>query len=375
MDKTDFFAYLKTAGDRVLGYLRQSDVARFFQPSIIEQTVWAYPERSAKRLRPAVLMMAAGCMGGAAKEEQAIPAAAGVELFHTWTLVHDDLIDNDSMRRFAPTAHVQAADTALRELPLSPELAAEFGRDVAILAGDVQHGWSVTAFTDCALRSGADPALVLRIIRCLQSYVLGNLIGGETLDVQYGMTHAVETLDLSEDEIEHMLWLKTGVLYEFAGWAGAVIGSGRYVPIEKQDPSSPAEEAILAVRSFTSNCGTAFQLQDDILGIVGNEADLGKPVGSDIREGKQTIIVHEALKKASPVQKEKILSVLGNKEASEEDVSEVAALFDELEGVKRANERALGYIENARQNLPHIPDGPHKELLHFWADFMINRAV
>ena len=203
------------------------------------------------------------------------------------------------MRRFAPTAHVQAADTALRELPLSPELAAEFGRDVAILAGDVQHGWSVTAFTDCALRSGADPALVLRIIRCLQSYVLGNLIGGETLDVQYGMTHAVETLDLSEDEIEHMLWLKTGVLYEFAGWAGAVIGSGRYVPIEKQDPSSPAEEAILAVRSFTSNCGTAFQLQDDILGIVGNEADLGKPVGSDIREGKQTIIVHEALKKAS----------------------------------------------------------------------------
>ena len=77
MDKTDFFAYLKTAGDRVLGYLRQSDVARFFQPSIIEQTVWAYPERSAKRLRPAVLMMAAGCMGGAAKEEQAIPAAAG----------------------------------------------------------------------------------------------------------------------------------------------------------------------------------------------------------------------------------------------------------------------------------------------------------
>ncbi|MBU0677891.1 MAG: polyprenyl synthetase family protein [Verrucomicrobia bacterium] len=372
MDKTDFFAYLKKAEDRVLGYIRQSDVARFFHPPIIEQAVWAYPERSAKRLRPAVLLMSAGCMGDTAKEDQAVPAAAGVELFHTWTLVHDDIIDNDTMRRFEPTAHVQATDTALRTLPLSRELATEFGRDVAMLAGDMQHGWSITAFSDCALQSDTDPTLLLQIIRCLQSYVLGELISGETLDVQYGMTHAVEALDLSEDEIEHMLWLKTGVLYEFAGWAGALIGAGQYVPIDTKKPSSPTEEAILAIRSFTSNCGTAFQLQDDILGIVGVEEDLGKPVGSDIREGKQTVIVHEALKNAEPAQKEKILSVLGNKAATPEDISQVSNLFRE-HGVERAKERARGYIEKARQHLPHIPDGHHKELLRFWADFMINR--
>ena len=359
MDRQFFFEYLKTCEDQVLQFVNHSTAAGFFKPPILQQAVWTYIERRAKRLRPAVLLMAAGCTGGPAKEKQAIPAAAGVEIFHTWTLVHDDIIDNDNMRRGKPTAHVEATETARKRLSMPSDLAVEFGRDVAMLAGDMQHGWSVTAFADAAIESDVDPAIVLRIIRCLQSYVLANLICGETLDVQYGMTHAIEARDLSEKVIEKMLWFKTGVLYEFAGWAGAVIGCGAYVPIDMKQPKSPTERAVTAIRSFTSHCGTAFQLQDDILGVVGDEEDLGKPVGSDIREGKQTVIVHEALKNATPTQKRRILAVLGNKQASARDVSDVTAMFRDLGGINRANDRARRYVEKALKQLVHIPEGKY----------------
>ncbi len=373
MNQDDFFDYLKTSGERVLAYMRQSNVTGYFGPPILRQIVWTYLERRAKRLRPAVLLMAAGCMGGEERVAQAIPAAAGVELFHTWTLVHDDLIDNDALRRGKPSAHIEAADIARRTLGMSEDVAAEFGRDVAILGADVQHGWSTTAFVDSALQAGADAEVVLAIVRCAESYVVGNLICGETLDVEYGMTHAVETRDITEEEIEYMLWLKTGILCEFAGWAGALIGSGHAMPIEQNDAASPTEEAILAIRLFTGSCGIAFQLQDDILGIVGEESSLGKPIGSDIREGKQTIIVHEALKNASAPQKETLLSILGNKGASADDVARATNLLRDMDGVQRAEERAGHHNARALAQLPRIPDGHYKELLKFWADFMVNR--
>jgi geranylgeranyl diphosphate synthase type I len=308
--------------------------------------------------------MAAGALGGPEREEAALPAAAGTEVFHTWTLVHDDLIDNDTQRRGGATVHEAMRMVFRARHDLRANRAVEYGRDVAILTGDMQHGWSITLFADCALQFGVDPTLILRIIRHLQSYVLGNLIRGEVLDVRYGMQDLGDIEHIDEAAIVDMLWLKTGVLYEFAGMAGAMIGGNAS---DFDDPD------VRAIAQFAGACGTAFQLQDDILGVLGDEGTLGKPVGSDIREGKKTVIVHESLKNASESQRKTILASLGNQSATGAEIQKVSRLFSELGGIARTKALAARYIEQAIPNLDRIPDSRYKRLLLLWAHYMLDR--
>jgi len=361
---SELVAYLKTVDRRILEYILSSDVAKGLEPADIKEGVLSYVQRPGKRMRPGLLLMACGSVGGEEREAMAVPAAAGVELFHTWTLVHDDVIDNDGVRRGQPTVHEAMTQKAKAAFGFDDALATEYGRDIAILTGDVQHGWSVTCFLDCALRMGADPLVILQVVKYLQSYVVPELVRGEVLDVQSGMKKGTDVSDIDEDKIIHMLRLKTGVLYEFAAMAGALIGKNT---TELDDPQ------VQALRLFASNCGAAFQLQDDVLGVVGNEKTLGKPVGSDIREGKMTVVVCHALRHANENEKARILSVLGNRAASPDAIAQVTALLEELGGVERCRALARGYIDEALPYLDDIEESGYRRLLVQWAEFMINR--
>lgn len=360
----ELFDYLSDVEQRILAFLRSSNASEYFNPEDISESVFSYTCRPAKRLRPSVLLMTAGALGGDRRERVALPAAAGVELFHTWTLVHDDLIDNDTLRRGAPTVHQAMADLARSRDVLPDHLAAEYGRDIAILTGDLQHGWSIASFVDCALQTDVNSTLLLKLIRHLQSNVLGNLIFGEVLDTRYGMHDLSQLPKLDEATIVEMLWLKTGVLYEFAGMAGALIG---------KNIDDFNDEEVQTIARFAGKCGTAFQLQDDILGILGNEASLGKPVGSDIREGKKTVIVYESLRNADEPQRKTILSALGNRSATHQDIQAVTRLFVDLNGVRKTRDLAARYIGEAIPYLEPIPDSRYKRLLLLWAHYMLDR--
>jgi geranylgeranyl diphosphate synthase type I len=364
MRYSELFQYLSDAEKRIVSVLNFSQMRSCFNPEDIFESVFSYINRPAKRLRPSVLLMAAGALGGPDREKLAVHAAVGVEIFHTWTLVHDDLIDNDTLRRGGPTVHEAMCTAARTRQNLPTELATDYGRDVAILTGDMQHGWAVTSFVDCAIESGIDTTLILRLIKHLQSYVLGNLICGEVLDVRYGMHDLAELKDVDERKIIEMLWLKTGVLYEFAGMAGALIG---------KNTCDFEDSEVRAIKQFASKCGTAFQLQDDILGILGDEASLGKPIGSDIREGKKTVIVYEALKNASESQRGTILATLGNHSATNDQVRAVTELFCELNGIGRTRDLAAQYISDAIPYLDAISDSRYKRLLLLWANYMLDR--
>lgn len=343
----------------VTDYFRQPRFREWFKPLDLREAVFAYLDRGAKRLRPAVLLWACGAVGG--DENAALPAAAGVELFHTWTLVHDDLIDNDDLRRGGPTVHKLAEQFATANLGYDAQRAKEYGRDIAVLTGDSQHGWTISLFCECARDRGIDPKVVLDIIYHLESYVVNTLIEGETLDVQYSRT-PIEAL--TRDDIVFMLWMKTGVLYEFAARAGAMIG------LNNSDENHPY---VLALSRFASQCGTAFQLQDDILGLMGKEAQLGKPIGSDVREGKKTTIVFFALQSASPEQRKFLLSVLGNRDASDEDVQKATEMMVSLGAVQQTADLALEHIHRALPELDALPDTPYRSLLTSWAHLMIER--
>lgn len=350
---------LREREQKVSAYFAQPRFKGWFKPQDLEDAIFAYLNRPGKRLRPAVLMWSCGAVGG--NEDLVLPAAAGVELFHTWTLVHDDLIDNDDLRRGGPTIHRLGETHARERLGYSEQQARDYGRDLAVLTGDSQHGWTISLFCDCALQNCMDANVVLAVINQLESVVVKTLIEGEILDVQYSRA-PIESL--SREEIVRMLWMKTGALYEFAARAGAMLGLGT------RDTDHPYAAALAG---FASECGTAFQLQDDILGLTGKEQQLGKPIGSDVREGKKTTIVYYALQEASPEERAFLLSVLGDQQASDSDVSKATELMVSLGAVKKTADLALEHVRAALPKLDTLPESHYRELLSEWARLMVER--
>lgn len=345
---------------KVYDYLFASEYARGFAPQHLHDAAFSYLKMGGKSLRPAVLMLSCAAVGG--DENIAIPAAAGVEVYHTWTLVHDDIIDRDERRRGAPTVHIEFAERGLKEFGLEQSEAAHYGHVIGILAGDVQQSWSYMLFNELHSKHGIDAALVLHLVSQLATDVQLQLVEGEILDVQY----AKRTVqDLSEDLVVEMLRKKTGILYEFAGRAGATIGLN--------DPTGK-HPYIAQIAEFASRVGTAFQLQDDILGVVGSAEQTGKPVGADIREGKKTLIVYRALQNATDAQKRSLFGVIGNQSATAEQISGATDLLRELDGIDYTQRLATRMVDEALGLIADVPPSPYKDLLIEWAEYLINRS-
>lgn len=358
---TDFLEAIERRNRLVQDYVLSERYVSRFAPEDMAEAICAYFQYGGKRLRPAVLLFACGAVGG--DEDQALPAAAAIEIFHTWTLVHDDIIDRDGTRRGEATVHERFYRKALKnpDLQFTERDARHYGVSVGILAGDVQHGWGISLMTELSRFNGVDPAVTLYLINSLDTYVLTQLVEGEVLDIQYSHLPVDR---ITSEMVERMLWKKTGALYQFAGLAGAMIG------LNSPDPE---HELVKGISNFTSRCGTAFQLQDDILGIVGDERRLGKPVGSDIREGKCTTIILAAYQNANRRQKQLITHVLGDENAQPEVVAEVTKLLVDLGGIEYTRDRAHHYIETALPELDKVPPSPYRDLLASWAEFMIER--
>ncbi len=352
---------LASRKQRVYDYLFHSEYASQFAPPHIRDAAFSYLRLGGKSLRPAVLLLSCGAVGG--DESIAIPAAAGIEVYHTWTLVHDDIIDRDDRRRGAPTVHVEFADRGAKEFGFKGAEAEHYGHVIGILAGDVQQSWSYMLFHELYTKNGINPALVLYLVGELATHVQLLLVEGETLDVQYAKR---EVVALSEDLVIEMLRKKTGVLYEFAGRAGATIGLS--------DPTGSAP-LINSIAEFTGRCGTAFQLQDDVLGVIGKSEQTGKPVGADLREGKKTLIVYHALLNADDTQKRELFSTIGNLSATSDQIASATRLLQDLGGIEYTQGLATRIVEEALSHLTNVPPSKYKDLLLQWADYLIERQL
>lgn len=354
-----FSKELTKRGKLVKDYLLNHHFKDLFRPKDIFDGAYSYPTSMGKALRPGILLFSCGAAGG--EEKKAIPAAAAVEMYHTWTLVHDDIIDNDDLRRGKPTVHQQFYKIAKKRGYTEKE-ALDYGKNIAILVGDVQHAWSVSLFTDLHSKYSFNPALVLKLIDELEKTVSPLLIEGETLDIQYEKKGIDE---LSREQIIDMSAKKTGELYSYSAKIGAMIGL---------ENSNENHHLIQAISKFCFNCGVAFQLQDDILGLTSKERKIGKPIGSDIREGKRTTIVWYAYKNASPKERRQLINLIGNKRANAQEIREAINLLTHLNGIDNTKNLALNYIKRAKRYLEVIPESFYKNLLRAWANFMIERS-
>ncbi len=356
---------LLTAIDERVGwvqdYVMQPEYLNRFQPEDMREAVICYFESGGKRLRPAVLLFCVGAVGG--DERKAICAAVATEIFHTWTLVHDDIIDRDDTRRGAPTVHERFYRKPSTRILFNDhdEDARHYGLSVAVLAGDVQHGWGISLMTELTTKFGIDAAVTLKLIDTLDTRVLCTLVDGEMLDIQYSKMPIEK---LSVEEIETMLWKKTGALFEFCGTTGAAIG---------MNTTNFDHPLAVKLAEFCSACGSAFQLQDDILGIIGDEKILGKPVGSDIRSGKRTVILQHAYLNATPIERKVIDDTLGSLQASNDQIQEVTEILKRRGGITFTAERAKFHVSRALKVLEGIPPSKYRDWLKEWAELMVER--
>lgn len=353
-----FAGELKKRRDLVYAYLESWPGADEFRPNDIHEALFSYVRHRGKGLRPALLMLCAGAVGG--NEMQALPAAAAVEIFQIWTLVHDDIIDRDDTRRGSPTVHSLYRSLGHEKYKLKAEEAAHYGVSVAVLAGDLQQSWAFALLCDL-LECGVSAGLVTRLIRRMAASLTPKLLEGEMLDVQYSLSPDVS---ITEEDILRMLAGKTSALLEYAAWAGATIGLGNQAT-ESTLPDS--------LGRFAGLCGTAFQLQDDLLGLTADEVVLGKPVASDIREGKRTLLVHYALESASEVERDQLLFALGNKEATVAQTRSAVDIIMRNGAAERVRKLADTYISQALDVLNLLPESDSKGLLRLWAAFLLAR--
>jgi geranylgeranyl diphosphate synthase type I len=231
---------------------------------------------------------------------------------------------------------------------------------VAILAGDLQQSWAFALLADLRKR-GVPADLVSELVERMATWLTPQLLEGEMLDVQYALTPFDA---LTEDDVLTMLSKKTAALLEYAAWSGAKIGLAG----KDSDDDLPARLA-----KFASLCGTAFQLHDDLLGLTADEAVLGKPVGSDLREGKRTLIVYRALARTDEAGKKRILATLGNGAATPAEIDQTLQIIRESGAIDDISDLANSHISQATDLLNTLPDTPQRALLSSWAKFLLAR--
>lgn len=285
-----------------------------------------------KKLRPVLVVLSSESVGGRAQD--ALKTAVSMELIHTFSLIHDDIMDKDEMRRGKPSVHKL------------------WGEPMAILAGDTlfSKAFEIVLETDT---TNIDPKRVVEALKTVVDSCI-KICEGQALDISFE-----GQLDVKEEEYMTMIYKKTAALIAAATKAGAIIGGGN-------------DEQVEALSEYGRLIGLAFQIQDDYLDVVSDEEDIGKPVGSDIVEGKMTLMVVHALANASKEDKKRLISIL---EANNEDlVDDAISIFNKYGSIEYTQNIALENVKTAKELLNVLEDSDAKKSLELVADFVLERT-
>lgn len=321
-------------------------------PPELEEASRAYFARGGKFIRPALTLAVAAALGGEEGARRALYPACAAELFHLFTLVHDDVIDHDTLRRGEDAAHVLAA----KKSGLSDKRAAEeYGTSIAILAGDALFSRAVELLTKTPELSDT---LRLALTQKLVGDTLPNLLSGEAVDTRLGYALSGAT----EEELSTVYRNKTGILFEFCLYAGALCALQEI----------PSQDLAAALSHAAAHIGEAFQLTDDYLGLTADEATLGKSTLSDIREGKETFFVFFARTNARADDVRFLDSVLGNALAQEADVLRARDLLLHY-GTEIYEARIRAAKKKADSLLSLLPEGEARDVLSAIFERMIHR--
>lgn len=281
-------------------------------------------QTNGKRIRPVVLLLSALLSGKVTSDS--IESAVLLELLHTASLLHDDVVDETSKRRGVPSVN------------------AVFDNKVAILAGD--YILSVSLYK----------AILLGNVRILT--VFGQL--GKHLSLgELNQLSNVKELNLSEESYLKVIREKTAMLFSACTEMGALSADGSDVQVS-------------ALRRFGEHIGMCFQIRDDIFDYSDNN-DIGKPTGNDIREGKVTLPLLYALNQAQEEERSAIMDILRGRDYTEENIKYLISFAVENGGIEYAEQKMQAYARLAEEELAVFPDCEAKDALLRLSKYVINR--
>jgi octaprenyl-diphosphate synthase len=279
-----------------------------------------------KRVRPALLILTNHAAGGRGNSEHVIRLATVMEMLHTATLVHDDIIDNADLRRNRTTIN------------------ARFGNHAAVLMGD----WLYMSAFEASLRERS-----LEILDILTK-LTRKMTEGELIQLT-----TIGKVDLLEDEYFDILRRKTAYLFAGCCEIGAILAG-----------ASPDRQK--AMREYGMNLGIAFQLADDLLDFTSDAESLGKAAGADLLEGKMTLPLIK-LVAAKPAYKALLEEVMVSGEYSDETRAEISKEMKRLNILPQVREIATGYASEARKNLELFKQTEYRDALDEIPNFVIAR--
>ncbi len=305
----------------------------------------AFIEAGGKRIRPILVLLGEKEERGEI-DEDGLKLGTALELMHTLLLIHDDVMDKDEFRRNKPTVWKRFYDTI------------ENGKDrfhvaisFAITTGDIIYAYVFDVLSRLDVERDTLREIVEMTARILE------LTGyGQNLDMYLEL---VPLSEAREEDILNMYYLKTAV-YSVAGplAVGSLLGNGR------------SREALW---KYGENMGIAFQIHDDILGLYGDEKVLGKPVGSDVREGKRTILVVEAYRNASEEERKELERIIGKEDATKEEIEKVRKIVEKNGGLDYAKKLEDKYYKESLRVVEDLRDPEVRDILKEMAHYFIKR--
>ena len=285
-----------------------------------------------KRLRPYMVIRSCQILGG--KSSDAMISASAVEMVHNFTLVHDDIMDNDEMRHGVPTVHKK------------------FGMPIAILAGDVLFSKAFQIISESKLSPNATTHLISRLAKACV-----DVCEGQLLDIKMADEKKIPT----QAEYITMIGKKTAALFDVSCAMGAICATNKPKDISN-------------LSAFGRNLGIAFQITDDLIGVMGDPKITKKPVGNDLREGKKSLPILMAIKLANGNEKKIILKAFGNSKISKSELNKAVEVIRSLGIEDKVRNQALKYAEKSEKSLIKY-SGSAKEELTALLDFVVRRSV
>ncbi len=312
-----------------------------------------YTMRGGKRVRPALII--AGYIGsGCSDMKKIVPASLSIEALQSYLLIHDDIMDEDDLRRGGTTLHKMYEKYHRKEFDgKRPE---KFGENMGIIVGDIANSFAVAQI----IKSGFDDKTKLKALEKFEE--IHRKTGyGQVLDVTFN-EKSLE--NVSEGDVLTVHLLKTSQ-YTIAGplELGAIFADA-------------SEETNEIYRKYGERAGKAFQIYDDLLGLYGDEKRLGKPIGSDLQEGKKTLLVVKAFENGNEKQRRKIKETLGKKDITREEVEEIREIVKETGSYEYSRKMTAQLAEEAKDVLDEDIIAPETvEFLRGLADYIITREV
>ncbi len=304
---------------------RRGEPLEFYAP------VWDLLDRGGKRFRPALTFLACECVGG--RKEEAVSAAAAVELLHNMTLVHDDIEDQSELRRGKPCIHKI------------------YGVPTAINTGDAM----LIKVFEIANSSKIPETRCQKLVAKIAERAYG-ITWGQAFEFSMWNRKI-----FTEEDVIRLLRYKTGALTALSTEAGAIAGGG-------------SQDQLEILGEFGETVGVAFQIVDDILNVAGDVKEYGKEIGGDIREGKKTVISAHLLKAAKAQDKNTFTRLLGKKKIQKNEIRRVIGLYEKYGSINSANAEAQRYLKNAMSVLNRLPESEARSNLASIAQFLVSRS-